>query len=97
MMPVEVTGDIEQRPYSFAAFACPEPGCGRFYNIIHGYFQVIEGRISEVDRTRQELCSKDGLLMYLDSADPGNGGSSVYKCSQFGCGNIKSVKGPITR
>jgi hypothetical protein len=81
MVPVEVCGKIEQ-PYSFRAFACQAPGCQLLYNIIHGYFEISDGRISSLRQFRRP-CPNDESPMYLENLEKSWAGT--YRCSQFGC------------
>ena len=83
MVPVEVCGKIDGRPYSFRAFAC-EAGCDQLYNIVHGYFRLSEGEISPLGQFRS-ACPNDGSPMYLESIDGERSGVGTFRCSQFGC------------
>src|SRR5579859_2766240 len=93
MVAVEIYGEIAGEPSSFAAFACEEQGCGQLYNIIHGYFRISAGKI--VKDNPQHPCPMDGSMMYLADANPGGGGTSTYRCSQFGCKESRVFKGPV--
>jgi len=82
-MPGEGTGAI-------MAFVCGEPTCNRFYNIIHGYFEIIAGSISPSPATDRRSCADDGLPMYL--AHHGADGVNTYRCSQYDCDGSKMVQ-----
>jgi len=83
MVPVEVCGKIDERPYSFGAFAC-EAGCDQLYNIVQGYFKLSEGAISQLGHFRRP-CPDDESPMYLKSTDAENTGVGTFRCSQFAC------------
>ena len=72
-----------ERYSSIAAFACEEPGCGRHYNIIHGYFEVPDGRISPIQNEISARCPIDESPMHL--AGIAADGTRTYQCSQAGC------------
>ena len=91
MVPVEVCGQIDEHPYSFRAFAC-EAGCERLYNIVHGYFQLSDGKISSLGQFRVP-CPNDESPMYVESADLQESAVRTYRCSQFGCDGKQTVRG----
>ncbi len=85
MVPVEVYFEVDKLLCSFRAFACQVSGCHRVYDIVHGYFEISDGRISSLGHSRRP-CPKDERTVPEDS------GMSIYKCSQFGCNESQTVQ-----
>jgi hypothetical protein len=85
MVFVMVRGYVPGERYSsITAFACEEPGCGCLYNIVHGYFEVPEGRISPMQGENNVRCPIDESPMYLAGIVPD--GTRIYHCARAGCG-----------
>ena len=88
MVPVEVCGKVDEHYCSFRAFACEAGGCGRLYNIVHGYFELSGGTISSLGQFRKP-CANDESPMYL-GGDVGTSGVGIYRCAQFGLRFLRS-------
>jgi hypothetical protein len=84
MTPAEVSLVVDNDKCSFHAYRCQRPDCGRLYDIINGYFEIIGGRIARLAEHRR-LCPDDELPMYLAQAASVGGSPDAYECSQFGC------------
>jgi len=83
MVPVVVRGYLPgQRFSSITAFGCEEPACGCLYNIIHGYFEITDGRISPFLGGANMRCPVDESTMRLAEI---LGALRIYKCCQRGC------------
>lgn len=82
MIVVKFHGEIGGEASTFSAFQCQEPGCSRYYNLIHGYFGIKAEKISRQDSQRH--CRHEGAPMYLSTGPEGDG-LVTYRCAQLGC------------
>ena len=90
MVLVHFFGRVGPDSYSFAGFACAEPGCTRHYNITQGYFDVVDNEIKGL--AEQELCPRCGSPMYIESFQPAGPVIRAFRCPQFGCKGSRDIR-----
>ena len=89
MAPVMVRAYLPGQRFSLTtAFACEDPGCGCLYNVIHGYFEVRDGRISPIAGGIRVPCPVDESPMCIAET---LGPTRRYKCCRRGCGGSTTL------
>jgi len=83
MTPVMVRAYLPGQRFSLStAFACEAPSCRCLYNVIHGYFEVSDGKISPFPRGIRVPCPVDESPMWLAEI---LSATRRYKCCRRGC------------
>jgi len=77
-----------ERFSSITAFACQQVCCGHLYNIIHGYFEVSDGRISPIPGRIRVPCPMDDSPMCLTEI---RGATRGYRCCRRDCAGRATV------
>jgi hypothetical protein len=85
---------VETDTFPIPVYACQEPGCTAHYNIIHGYFDIEQGKGIERDMKAWVKCTVEGLPMYVAQFEPQKS-KRVWQCSQVGCTGSRVTEGPL--
>lgn len=89
MIPTDLQGMIDNRPYSKFCYACPEPLCA--FNYDDGYF-TSEGRRIRYSTPLQLRCSHDGFPMYISKVQS-HDNELVWECTKERCNKSVLVSG----
>jgi len=79
--------------FPIPVYACQEVNCTSHYNVIHGYFDVSEGKGIQRDMKTWLKCRSDGLPMYIAQFDLSKN-LRMWQCSKLACNGSQETKGP---
>jgi hypothetical protein len=74
---------ITTEPSKCPVYACGAEGCSRHYNVVAGYFDVMDGKIVS-DRYGKQACGEDELALYLEFWDDQEH-EEIWRCPASGC------------